>query len=42
MDECVGEGSVPLFGYPLVCFSPREGEKREKGELWSVLYQTTM
>jgi len=26
MDECIDEGSVPLFGYPLVCFSPPDGQ----------------
>ena len=25
MDECINEGSIPIFGYPLVCYSPLAG-----------------
>ena len=38
MDECINEGSIPIFGYPLVCYSPMAGQSRSKGELWSILY----
>jgi len=24
MDQCIEEGRIPLFGYPLVCHSPIE------------------
>ena len=25
MDECITNGTLPIFGYPLVCYSPRQG-----------------
>jgi len=42
MDECVQEGKFPIFGYPLVCYSPIGKPKRERGEFWGHLFRSTM
>ena len=42
MDECVREGKFPIFGYPLVCYSPIGKPKRERGEFWGHLFRSTM
>ena len=42
MDQCVSQGKFPVFGYPLVCYSPIGRPNRETGEFWGHLYRQTM
>ena len=42
MDRCVAHGKFPIFGYPLVCYSPIGKQTREKGEFWGHLYRSAM
>ena len=36
----VNEGTFPIFGYPLVCYSPEAGA--EKSDFWTVMYKSAM
>lgn len=42
MDSHIDEGKMPVFGYPLVCYSPVGQPARAKGEFWQIMYATTM
>jgi len=42
MDQCIDNGTIPMFGYPLVCYSPIGAHERAKGEFWSIMYKSTM
>ena len=42
MDNYVDVGKMPVFGYPLVCYSPVGQPARAKGEFWQIMYATTM
>ena len=39
MDYNVNEGTFPIFGYPLVCYSP---ENNQKSDFWTVMYKSAM
>jgi|TARA_B110000285_G_C15050698_1_gene576818 hypothetical protein len=40
MDFNVNEGTFPIFGYPLVCYSP--DNKNEKSDFWTVMFKSAM
>lgn len=40
MDECINEGSIPIFGYPMVSLSPRGAKSSDI--FWSMIYKSTM
>lgn len=40
MDYNVNEGTFPIFGYPLVCYSPEN--KNEKSDFWTVMFKSAM
>ena len=42
MDECINQGSIPCFGYPLVCYSPNGDTELNKGDFWGIMYKSTM
>ena len=39
MAQNVSKGTFPIFGYPLVCYSPLGGKK---SEFWQVMYSSAM
>lgn len=38
----MAQGRFPIFGYPLLCYSPAGSREREKGEFWGHLFRCTM
>ena len=42
MDECIDNGTIPSFGYPLVTFSPVGSKERKKGEFWWLMYKSML
>jgi hypothetical protein len=39
MAQNVSKGTFPIFGYPLVCYSPQNGKK---SDFWQVMYSSAM
>lgn len=39
MAQNVSKGTFPIFGYPLVCYSPQDGKK---SDFWQVMYSSAM
>ena len=39
MSHNVNQGTFPIFGYPLVCYSP---ENKEKPDFWQVMFNSAM
>ena len=39
MANNVSKGTFPIFGYPLVCYSPQNGKK---SDFWQVMYSSAM
>ena len=44
MEECINKSTLPIFGYPLVCFSPTINNKNNTNndKYWEIMYKTTM
>lgn len=42
MDRCVAQGKFPIFGYPLVCYSPIGRKDHERDAFWGQLFRCTM
>ena len=45
MDECIDKGTLPVFGYPLVCYSPIEENTKEMTQsdrFWQIMFKSTM
>ena len=41
MEKCINKGENPVFGYPMVCFSPNNNEKTNDN-FWQKLYTNTL
>ena len=42
MAHNVKKGTYPIFGYPLLCFSPPEGSRKDQKTNWQMMFQSTM
>ena len=40
MEKCVDSGESPIFGYPLVCFSPNNNDNSREN-FWKKLFTST-
>jgi len=40
MDKCINEGKIPMFGYPLVCYSPID--ENDINRKWGIIYHSAM